>query len=166
MAAACRKRQRSALSLLELLVVVGIIALLLGLMLPAVQAMRRSADQAHCASNLRQIGLAIQMYRENHHGQFPIAARVPSVTPDLPSLVQVLEKYTEGSAIFRCPADMKYYLTEGLSYEYSSEFRSGVTLEYLQAKGRSSTRIWMLHDFDAVHSNTRNFLYADGHVTP
>lgn len=166
LATACPRQHRPAWSLLELLVVVGIIALLVGLMLPAVQAVRQSANQIQCASNLRQIGLAFQMYRDNHQGQFPVAARVPSVTPHLPGLGQVLEQYTEGRRIFRCPSDQTYFLTEGLSYEYAGELRSGVTLEFLQAQGRSSTRIWMLHDFEAVHSGNRNFLYADGHVTP
>jgi prepilin-type processing-associated H-X9-DG protein len=46
-----------------------------------------------------------------------------------------------------------------------------LTLENLQAQGRSSERLWVLHDFESVYGSGgpgtgRNFLYADGHVSP
>jgi prepilin-type N-terminal cleavage/methylation domain-containing protein len=49
-------------TLIELLVVIAIIAVLIALLLPAVQAAREAARRAQCASNLRQIGLAMQNY--------------------------------------------------------------------------------------------------------
>jgi prepilin-type N-terminal cleavage/methylation domain-containing protein len=49
-------------TLIELLVVIAIIAVLIALLLPAVQAAREAARRAQCASNLRQIGLALQNY--------------------------------------------------------------------------------------------------------
>jgi prepilin-type N-terminal cleavage/methylation domain-containing protein len=57
-------RRRRAFSLVELLAVVGIVALLLACLLPAVQAARESARRTACANNLRQIGLAIRHYEE------------------------------------------------------------------------------------------------------
>jgi prepilin-type processing-associated H-X9-DG protein len=171
MSASCSSRQRTGLSLVEVLVVLGIAVVLLGLSLAGAQAMRQAANRASCANNLHQIGLAFQMYRDTFQGQFPAAARLPSLTPDQPSIAQALQKYVEGERVFRCPSDTQYFKTEGLSYEYPGEFRSGTTLEQLQAQGRSSERIWLLHDFDPVHGNRgsgtgRNFLYADGHVSP
>lgn len=62
---------RHAFSLVELLVVLGIIVVLVALLLPAVNAARQQAVAVECASQLRQVGTALTIYTENNRGMYP-----------------------------------------------------------------------------------------------
>jgi prepilin-type N-terminal cleavage/methylation domain-containing protein/prepilin-type processing-associated H-X9-DG protein len=60
-----------AFTLIEILVVIGIIAILIAILLPAAEHVRHQAYIDKCASNVRQIGLGLSMYANENHGQFP-----------------------------------------------------------------------------------------------
>lgn len=67
-----------AFTLVELLVVIGIIAILIAALLPAIGKARQAADRTACLSNLRQVHQAFVMYAMNHDGQVPIGYRTAS----------------------------------------------------------------------------------------
>lgn len=71
MNSSCLTCRRTGFTLVELLVVIAIVGLLLAILLPSVERAREQANNLKCASHLNQIGVAILMYVNDNHGQYP-----------------------------------------------------------------------------------------------
>ncbi|MGC4030129.1 MAG: prepilin-type N-terminal cleavage/methylation domain-containing protein [Tepidisphaeraceae bacterium] len=113
---------RSAFTLIELLVVVGIIALLISILLPALNRARQMAQTAQCLSNLRQISVALNAYQTSFKGYmtrsydllFP--SRGESGAPD----IVICPTYRKLAAQVDSSLDRNYKLSTGQSYGWNS----------------------------------------------
>jgi prepilin-type N-terminal cleavage/methylation domain-containing protein/prepilin-type processing-associated H-X9-DG protein len=70
-------KRRHGFSLIELLVVIGIISLLLGIIMPSLEKAREQANTVRCADHLDQIGQALRMYATENHGRYPRTVYIP-----------------------------------------------------------------------------------------
>ncbi len=173
-------------SLVELLVVLAVIALLIGILLPTLAAARRATMRAGCGANLRNLGVIIEGYQQEHGNVYPVARYMPPpmVSSDAdPPLPEVLGQAIVGSEkVFRCPSDGVLFAatTPGSSYVYNIGLSGKAPDDtwFVKELGFDLSQVPVLYDCDnfvaefeggtqlevaAFHIN-RNQLFADGHV--
>ncbi|MBI4556891.1 MAG: DUF1559 domain-containing protein [Candidatus Hydrogenedentes bacterium] len=124
--------RRAGMTLVELLVVIAIIGILAALLLPALSRARESAERASCTNNLRQIGMAFEMYLLEHKDTYPAAQDPVSMSPFYWLWMGrgwrlLLTPYIPGDknnpGVFFCPSDPRsVQLYESTSYGYSMAF--------------------------------------------
>src|SRR5436190_9709718 len=78
--ASTKGQSRYGFTLIELLVVIAIIAILAAVLLPVLSTAKNSGKKAACLSNLRQIGVAIHLYAQDHEGRIPYGPVAPPFT--------------------------------------------------------------------------------------
>jgi len=163
-------RSRQGFTLIELLVVIAIIAILIGLLLPAVQKVREAAARIKCGNNLKQIGIGLHMFAGDHGGAFPRSTHSGPVTQ---SWVFTLAPYLESvNTIRMCPVDPQFQDrlgNNGTSYamnEYVCEPGTGESRFLDKMRATSRTFIVFTVSDDKGSAVTEDHTHSRGWFTP
>ena len=152
-------------SLIELLVVIGIIGLLAAMAFPAYNMVRNKSQTASCTNNLKQIGICINAYAMDNNDYLPVCERLEQLY-GLPVLKDLLSPYSNGNVkIFVCPADKSVYIAHGTSYEWNS-FINGLKIDKNKfLVGNNLITAPFCGDASAFHNKKMNYLYPEGRVS-
>jgi len=141
--------RKRGFTLIELLVVIAIICYLASLLTPAFGRAREAARTAQCVNNLRQIGLGMHMYIDEHAFQFP-----PMLFTDGRAWYKALESYIDDPDVFHCP-NYQYH-----DYDKHSYFSYGYNGIYGLGFNRGGK--WVGKDISEVSSPSKCIMIADG----
>ncbi|MEZ6191608.1 MAG: type II secretion system protein [Phycisphaerales bacterium] len=162
-------RRFAGFTLIELLVVISIIALLVGILLPALGAARRSAQDLKCGSNIRQLGIGLTSYATDYSGNYPPNwnngpqadwrfwyddERIGNYMPD--SIGGGTVNTTVGGGGFVCPRDENSLRSYAMNFWGSSELNFSKFVEdgyTFQADAKNATQVLLLADTFACWGN-------------
>ncbi len=162
--------ETNAFSLLELLVVIAIIAVLAAISIPMTKRAIESGRAAGCVSNLRQIGVALNLYLAEHNATMPVLdAGRRERSEDRPVIDNTLDKYAGDSRVFACPSDSQGIASaSGTSYYWNVALNGQALASLHFLFTEEASRIPVISDKQGFHPYTEdkvNLLYADGHAT-
>ena len=152
-------------TLTEILVTIAIIAVIAGIAIPVVRSGVARSRQAACLVKLRDIGVALESYLQEHNNIMPaLQAGRPSKAADVPVLENTLNAYLTNEDAFHCPADGEQFAKSGSSYLWNptQNGQSKLNLKFFGFEA-DPTRIPLITDKEAWHpgANGSNILYAD-----
>ena len=102
-----QRKPANSFSLIEILVVVTVVSILVAILMPSLQSAKERARRIQCLSNIRQIGLSIEYYKEDNEGFYPIRRPTAYTFSDKNVLMNLLgSNYLRSNfAVFSCPAN-------------------------------------------------------------